>query len=474
MTGNRWSCVRRWALVVMLALVPLMMGHHPSFPAPLEFVPGDGATDQEDWVFVVTPGFITGERSDELVCKEAFGAEGRLYAAALGTDHYAMATDDGVAVTFDGCNRDRLHTLEGWAVDLAGYGDDRLAVISGESEHDRVFWSTDGGDSLDNSIQFDDQYQLTALEWLDSDRVVVSGFENTFDEPGLGWMFIIDVTADQIVEQTELNDELRYPFVLAAGDGTIAAAARSDGFESTSRLVWGPADAPDTHWETIDAWPADADVSGDTVWAGPLYDGWDDDWTGLAVGDAEGNLEEDERLADHDVMTVTEDGDGLWIGSSGFAEAYELWRMDDGYDPQPFYRLAYLEGPRSDCPDDSDVAQICPEYWDLVEPEIPRRSLDGGDDDDEDNDTDRDDGPDRDRTPSNGDDDLPGWYDDVMGGDDDESDRQDDDAAQTACAQAAGSPPMTALLIMALMAMLALYRAAITAHRRDRRSRGFQ
>ena len=84
----------RIGLSLLVFLVPWVMAHHPSYPAPIDFEllnEGEG-----EWVLVTTPGFVRGEAPTELICKEAFGASGPLYAAVLGVDPFCSGHAGGV------------------------------------------------------------------------------------------------------------------------------------------------------------------------------------------------------------------------------------------------------------------------------------------------------------------------------------------------------------------------------------------
>ncbi len=421
----------------------------------------DDSVDDEDWVLVATMGFISSDRSDEVACKEAFGVDGILYAGVLGPSHYAMAAGDEVAVTFDGCNLDASHPVDGWIVDVTASPPDRLAVLTNRPQGDHVYISTDGGASLEDPIAIDADIRLTSIEWLDNHRVAASAFD---EETGAAHLIVVDGPAHSSTIR-EFDSQLRYPFLLAADGDSIVSAARRPDFGSTPVLAWGDVDDPDRHDADLETWPIDGDINGNSVWAAPVQDDWDDDWMGVAVGDDEGILEIDERLADHDARCVVDDGDGLWVCSNGFAEAYELWRVDDGDDPQPFYRLAYLDEPRTDCPNDSDVAQICPDQWELVKGEIPRRALDGdGEYDEQPPDDDADDIADS----------LPDWHDDVIGGGDDgaggdgRSSGDDSQPDDPACAQAT-TPSTLAIDLVAFLLIIGIARF-VTTRRRDRRA----
>lgn len=376
--GDGLSVRSQW-LAALVGLAIFLMGHHPPFPGPLEYVPLDESTDDTGWELVATPGFVSSEQPDQLVCKEAFGVEGNLYGAVLGPSHYAMAAADGLAVTFDGCHLDELHDVEGEIIDIAARPGGRLAVATVASDDDRLYVSTDGGHTLQESIPAGEQLRLTGVDWIDDDRVAVSGYDDSFDDRGAGQFLVASIEENDWIRRDAFDTDLRYPFLFAADTDGVAVAGRSSAEHSELVLAWGPPQQPDAHTDELPRWPKFADTEDGRVWVAPLEDAWDRDWTGIAVGDDGGQLQPDPRFDDHDTRCVVRDGEGLWVCSSGYAEAYEIWRADDGYDPDPFYRLATLEGPRTECPDDSAVARLCPDAWELIVDDIPRRPLDSDD-----------------------------------------------------------------------------------------------
>ena len=211
-------------------------------------------------------------------------------------------------------------------------------------------------------------------------------------------------------------------------------------------------------------------------------------WTGAAVAHDQ-SLEADPRLNGHSVRCVVSDNNGLWACSSGIEEAFELWRLDEEQDLSPVYRLASLEGPRSDCPPHSEVAQICPDHWSLVEATIPSWTIDD-DQDDSDDDNSDDSDEDNESDPPDSDDDsddhdgsddssqpndsggLPDWWDDHHDGQgpDEDSRHDDDDDDGRACSTSGGqlAPPLL-IIIAAVVLLRGRLRPTITC-RRDRRS----
>lgn len=354
-------------MVIGLAIyAPLLMGHHPGFPGPLDMEPVG-----EEWVLVATPGFISAAEPTELICKEAFGADGALYAAVLGSHHFAMETSDGMAVTFDGCDVDRFHPLEGQIADLSARGDRRLAVVSRGNEGDHLQWSVDGGDNLVGSLRIDPDLSVTAVDWFDDRQIVMTAYDDTdFSTRGPGHLIVVDID-DNTFYVEAMDEALRFPYLMATGADQVVSAVR---VEQRIEMVWGPLDDPTRHSVEIDVWPLRADIAEDGTIYIVLFAIYAD-WVGVAIATEDG-LVTDPRLSDRDIRCAVADADGLWFCSSGVAEGYEVWRVDGDDEPEPFYRLAYLEGPRTDCPDDSAVAQVCPHHWEHIRDEIPRRSLD--------------------------------------------------------------------------------------------------
>lgn len=376
MTG--WSNSRRRLILVVVVLAPLLMAHHPSFPTALDFEPLEESVD--DWAAVMTPGFVSSTEPSEYVCKEAFGVEGQLYGEVLDHHHYAMVVDEGLGVTLEGCNLDEVHEVDGNIVDLDSRGTDRLAAVATREDADGIYVSLDGGRSLEATIEAPEGREVTTVEWVDDQRVVAGAFEEG-DDVGQGRLLEIDVEGETVDDHL-FETGLRYPFVLGADGDRVVAAARTADFESAPTLAWGPVDTPDDHRAAVDAWPIDADVGAERVFAVPVVDDWDRDWSGMVIGNSDGELVEDQRLEDHDSRCVVGDTDGHWICSSGLAEDWEVWRVDeDQQEPEPFYQLAQLEGPRSDCPAGSDVAEVCGEHWETLAPRIPGGSYEPDDDD---------------------------------------------------------------------------------------------
>ncbi len=357
----------RWlALLWLLGL--FLMAHHPPYPAILEYFPFDDTVNgaEADWALLTTPGFVASDEPTGLMCKEAFGVEGLLYAAVLGPTHFAMAAVDGVAVTRDGCDVDVLHPVDGRIIDMDGRADVLVVSVS-QAGGDGLYASLDGGDSLERVATFSEELTTTAVGLVEESVAVVSAYVTGGEQRGQARLLIVDLD-DNTVEVFEDPEGHRYPYVFAASGGLVAWAARGD---IRPYILWGPAQEPDRHRVELDVWPLFATFGED----GQLWiSGLDEQWQGAARATPD-ELEVDARLVEHNTNCAVPDADGLWVCSDGFAEAYELWRLDGSEEKQPFYRLAYLEGVRQSCPEESAVTQVCPGVWELLQSSIAQREL---------------------------------------------------------------------------------------------------
>ena len=443
MIGIQQGIANRRAVVWLGLLIPWLMAHHPGFPSPLDMVP----LEEEDWVLVTTPGFVSSAQERELICKEAFGATGLLYAAVMGPTHFAVENEDGLAVTVDGCDVQYFYPLSGWIVDLASRGGERLAFVVDEVDEDRLYWSVDGGASLAGDLGIDPDLTVTAVDWIDDRQVVLSAFhEANFTDRGSGRLVVVDIV-DQTTREVVLEEGLQFPYLMATDSDALVLAARvGQGIE----LVWGPLDDPDRHRVELEIWPLRAAIGeGGEVYV-VLFEIYAE-WTGLAIATDEG-LSTQPRFSHRDVRCVVVDAGGLWLCSSGIAEAYELWRVDGAEEPKPFYRLAYLEGPRSDCPADSAVAQTCPQLWEQVVDEIPRRPLEIEEEPGLDEPT------------------LPEWLEETIDGAEQIPLEEEDEDSSGRCAQVAGGPVgLWWVVVLVWGAMVVLGRARRGAGRVGRR-----
>ena len=454
---DRW-----WSMALVILIAPFVMAHHPSYPAPLELeLLGDESADG-DWVLVTTPGFVRQGSSTQLICKEAFGATGPLYSAVLGPTHYAMATPEGLAVTRDGCDVDHFHPLPGWVADVAGRGDDRIAAVVDVADGSEVFWSVDGGTTLQGPIETAQGIKITGVDWIDDRRLVATAFDDDASLRGAAVALSADLDQAGVDwEYHHYGDDLRYAYLFATGEnsqgtGIIVAALRQG---ADPLLVWGPVDDPGRHRVELSTWPLNADVGpGGQVYVAPISE----EWHGAARAE-DGVLHHDQRLTGQDVRCVVDDGQGLFICSSGVSEDHELWRLKPDQPQEPIYRLADLEGARSDCPDHSAVAQICPERWELIKDTIPRRPLadeeDGEEEQEEQGEEEQDDG-------------MPGWFEDHLHDDspqsgDDTEPGEEDGPGQRRCSGSGGG---TATVWLTLLFLLGLRLVGVIGLRWDRQS----
>ena len=363
------ACAQKLWLFAVLLLVPLLMAHHPGYPAPIALDTVDDADQGDGWVMTATPGLIRGSDSPALICKEAFGATGNLYAAVLGDTHFAVAANEGLAITFDGCYVDAFHPINGRQVDVASQGSDLIAVAASDIGQDRIYYSLDGGLTLADPVDVDAGLRLTGVGFSDSDHLVATAFDDDADPRGQARLVVVtNLDTTPTVETHSYASGLRYPYLFAADHGQVAVALRDN---ISPMAAWGPPDDPGRYIDDLNTWPLHAQIDADgSLRIGPITE----DWTGLWHSDDQHELQAMPDLDGHDTRCIVANGDDFWLCSSGAVEAYELWRLTTGDDPpslNPIYRLAYLDGPRDDCPPDSEVAQICPDHWTLTEATIP-------------------------------------------------------------------------------------------------------
>lgn len=344
---------------------PLVHAHHPSYPAALQFVP-----HEQEWTLITTSGFVDSRFPEELICKEAFDVTGRVYATVLGPGHYAVASESGLAITRDGCSIAVDHALSGRILDLHSQGDVILGLEVGLGP-DILQMSTDGGDTLTPIATLPDRFQGTTVKVLSEQEGLVAGFDKRIATRGEAILLRINLDTGALTELV-LGETIRFPFLFAVNSTTTSADNAQSPIAWVARnpvdptLFWGPLNDPTRYNAPLDYWPIWADFDTDqNVWLGGL----DLDLLGLARGNAQG-FTLDERFVNQTVTCITADGDGLWICSDGFADDFEVWRVDGQADPEPFYRLAYLQGPRQ-CPAHTAVGRKCGESWALVAPEIP-------------------------------------------------------------------------------------------------------
>lgn len=431
-----------------------LAAHHPSYPAPLEFIIHDMSAEEEQWTLLSTSGFVDSRFPSELICKEAFGVQGLLYATVLGPGHYAMASEAGLTITLDGCSIAAEHTMEGRILDLHSSGESILALEVGIGP-DRLWYSSDGGLTLELIGELPTDFQGTTVKVLSSERGVVVGFTNTIATRGAGRLFEISFEDSALLDRP-LEEDVRFPFLFAANSEEIAIVAR---WPVQPHLFWGPPDAPLRDAAGLEYWPINAnfDAQGG-IWLGGL----DLDLEGLGRGDDLG-FTYDPRFDSQTVTCVTPDQEGLFVCSDGFADGYEVWRANNDEEPQPFYRLAELTGPRG-CPAGTAVAEHCPTAWDLVAPEIARGvgtppGPGNGQGDGTGDETNNDDP---------GFDDIPGW---VRPDDEDRlPDEHDDQDQITTRGCATGGPGAPAQNALLLLLLVCLFRGA-AAPRRSRRHR---
>lgn len=303
-----------------------------------------------DTMVVKTNFGMIGSHFDGFVCEEAFLGGDTFEVAVLGPDEWVAIGENGIWLTQDGCDFDKVGDVSVPPADSAVHLESGVVAFALNSPTDGGIWlSKDRGVTWTRILERAD-FQWTGLRFSSADKLIVSGY----DRMNAGAAHLLEVT----VANGELVDRavegLSYPYLLDASGDFVLWLGRSE----TQNIYFGSMFDPMLHVRPITSWPTDARILSETkvVVAGMLQQ------RGLSVGDlVDGSFVWNDVAALTTALCVTPDGDSYLVCSQSRFDDADVMRLGDA-EPVSEFVFADLTGPR-DCPADSEVGETCPTVW---------------------------------------------------------------------------------------------------------------
>lgn len=330
---------------------------HGDVPLAEHFT-GFRGSDAGKWVLKANFGIITSDQTCHYVCEESFSGGDRFSVAAFSMREWVIFTEDKVARTEDGCNFEKVRSLPGAVSDWDIHRrSGRVAFISSDGADRGIWLSKDRGKSFSKLKIDKPDLQMTQLEFIDEDRLVVSAYvsgSGAGAEMGAARFFVTDKP-----DEVRKADSYKYPYLFAAkGDRILWLGQSSSG----KKMVWGTLDSPVGSATSTKAWPSAAVISenGKEVWvSGVRKKG-----RGLMHGTVDGGDISWEKVQDgHSAQCIGYAGGEVYVCGKESREGVDLQRMKMPGDLRERVTFTDLTGPRMDCPKGSDVATTCPAVW---------------------------------------------------------------------------------------------------------------
>jgi hypothetical protein len=319
------------------------------------FPVGDGA-----WVLRANFGAVRSEQTDRLICEEAFLGGDGWQLAVLGPTEWVTFGESTVQRTEDGCTFDEVMSLDRKVSDAAAHPDGAVAFLRNGETDAGLYLSTDRGQSFERVPGIDTEiYQLTGVRFIDGDTLILTGYIRA--EAGAAMVWSVSV-ADAGVSELTPPADVTFPYVLDARGGHIALLGRRE----NQTVFWGTPDQMDVAEVEVASWPTGAVLSedGSQLWiSGPEMG------QGVLAGTLDAGEATWETLAaDMTASCVARLDDGIYICTLNRFDEYDLMRLTDDGAVEGVLDFRNFVGVRDDCPEGSDVAEVCPLVWDELAP----------------------------------------------------------------------------------------------------------
>jgi hypothetical protein len=332
--------------------------HHPRAPRPLSVATFD-ADEGERWVLESTIGVVSSDAPTTYVCAEAFGEHANFRFHFLSPTTWVALTDTGLFITRDGCT---IEALEEWIVyplsSDAHRDSGRIAYGRPGSRTSEIVMVEPGAVSgLALRVSLTVEGRVTGLRFLDEARLLVSAIAEDDLITGAARLFVVDALSG---ERHDLDvPDWKVPRLLDVGPDGFVWAARKDW-----DVVVAYGTLRDTARQFIEAevFPSAGILAYDEVFIAGLTPVG----RGLTRFSTSGEPGRSDVYTDRWIHCIHKGVDSFYLCGDRYAVGYDLGRIEDDRGPQPLFDFWQLEGPRRDCPQDSPVAMICPDFWDGV------------------------------------------------------------------------------------------------------------
>lgn len=313
------------------------------------------AIDGGGWVLQANVGIVQSSNPRELICEESFLGGDNWILGALGETEWLTFGENEVMRTEDGCDFEVVMQTGVVPTSAAVHPAGGNAAFLLNTMEQRGLWvSTDRGMNFENLTDLG-AHQTTDLRFVDATTLLVTGYDREMEGAGLAWL--VNLESGETTE-VALPDDVLYPYVLDASAGYALVLGR----RGNQIVFWGPLDDIGKNEYVADVWPTGGRLSDDgrTAWVSGMLNG---------KGIVEGTLDGDdvatwdsfaEELAAGCIASV--DDDLLACGPAG-CQVSDLLHVPRDGDPVGLLRYDGFEGVRSDCPEGSDVAEVCPTVW---------------------------------------------------------------------------------------------------------------
>lgn len=341
-------------LVMAMSMMSSAVMAHGDPPAGQSVHVVDG-----DHVYITNFGVLSAAWPDRYVCEEAFFASQSFRVAPLRLHHWVIVTRSSVAVTFDGCDFDRVLDLPAFPTSLVSNtdDDDEVAFIVQDGGLSQLWYSDDGGLTW-AQIGIDvNEIRLTGIGFLASQRLLLVGYRTGEDLRGAAFLAEFDLN-DGAQTEHDVGEDLRYPDLLDARNGDFLWHARRD---DVNEVYWSqPGDLEAGRFQAP-RWPTSGAIAPDGSAA--YLGGVDAENRGVFSALRHEPSTWTEIVAGHRALCMTATDDALYICGHRHHDDHDLarWTATDGLEDLVDFRN--LLGIRDDCPADSLTTLTCPAIW---------------------------------------------------------------------------------------------------------------
>lgn len=296
---------------------------------------------------------VISDSIDGYVCEEAFIGGDAWKIGVFSDTEWLVYGSDNIKRTEDGCTFETIKDVDSIVGDIRISPDQKTVVYFANGGSEPGIWfSKDRGRTF-TIIDFDVAgLQLTRARFENDSTLLVSGYDTTKEGQG----FLLSISTQTLEpEQLTIQDGVTFPYLLDANENGIIWLGRLD---ERQTIFVGSKENTDEVRYIPSTWPIGAALSldGQTIYVGGVNDG-----AGIAVGERETG-EFKTIVEDNIIDCLDRIGEKIYTCGLERRDGFDVFELENET-LKGITQFTNIDGPRSDCNEESPVTVVCPIVW---------------------------------------------------------------------------------------------------------------
>ncbi len=336
----------KFIFLTLFLLVPAQLFAHAEEPAARSIF------KTQNGILVQANFGIIANTLDGYACEEAFLGGDAWKVGVFSDTEWITFGSDNIKRTEDGCSFETIKEIDSIVGDIRVSPDQKTVIYSANGGSEPGIWiSKDRGKSF-QPVSYDVAgLQVTGLRFLNNNTFLVSAYDTSKAGAGL---LISFSTQDPKPVPISIPADVTFPYLLDANENGFVWLGRLE----AQTIFVGSTENSDEVRYLPESWPVGAALSADgqNIYIGGVSEG-----SGIAVG-TKSTGEFKTIVADQVVDCLNRVGDKIYTCGLERRDGFDVFELENET-LKGVSKFTNINGPRNDCPADSDVSTICPIVW---------------------------------------------------------------------------------------------------------------